>query len=365
MSDFWTRAADLRTDQQPLVSRFQAAFSTGIVVYGAGFVGTWAVQYLQGLGAKVVCVADRNPEKWHTAIRGVPVVAPEHPSVAETGWVLVAARHAAKAVVEQLTATGLTALSFDAFFAVSRYPDILEINEAFLADELSRQTLGAVVLAWLSGSPAPCRDVQAPDQYFCLPGFADDDRHIFIDAGAYVGDTVEKFIWACHGAFKRIHAFEPGERQFAALRRRTERLTAEWALDDGQIALVNAGVAEASGRMACVNVSGPAQSLNLVATAADRDDLPTSAVYSLDDYLQGEPATLIKADVEGLEMALLRGAAATIRRYGPKMALSVYHFPSDIFEIPAYVRSLDSSYRFALRHHSPLLMETVLYCWKD
>lgn len=365
MNDFWARAADVRAGQRHLVDRFEAALATGIVVYGAGFVGAWAVQYLQDLGANVVCVADRNPDKWHTEIHGVPVVAPEHPSVAEIGWVLVAARHSAKTVVEQLTATGLTALSFDAFFAVSRYQDILEINNTFLADEPSRQALGAVALAWLSGSPAPCREVQAPDQYFCLPGFADDAQHVFVDAGAYVGDTVEKFIWACHGAFKRIHAFEPGERQFAALRRRTERLTAEWALDDGQIALVNAGIAEASGRMACVNVSGPAQSLNLIATAADRDDLPTSAVYSLDDYLQGAPATLIKADVEGLEMALLRGAAATIRRYGPKMALSVYHFPTDIFEIPAYVRSLDPGYRFALRHHSPLLMETVLYCWKD
>ena len=64
-------------------------------------------------------------------------------------------------------------------------------------------------------------------------------------------------------------------------------------------------------------------------------------------------------------MALLRGAQATIRRDRPKIAICVYHHPADIPDIAKYLRGLVPDYQFALRHHSPRLMETVLYCWTD
>jgi hypothetical protein len=88
-------------------------------------------------------------------------------------------------------------------------------------------------------------------------------------------------------------------------------------------------------------------------------------IESLDSYLDGQKITMLKADVEGMEMALLTGAAETIRTYRPKLAICVYHYPADIPVISAYLQSLVPSYRFALRHHSPQLMETVLYAWAD
>jgi len=89
------------------------------------------------------------------------------------------------------------------------------------------------------------------------------------------------------------------------------------------------------------------------------------SVISLDRYLDGAPATFIKADVEGMEMALLKGASETIVRCRPKLAICVYHYPSDIPQISSYLKSLVPDYRFALRHHSPQLMETVLYAWAE
>ena len=71
---------------------------------------------------------------------------------------------------------------------------------------------------------------------------------------------------------------------------------------------------------------------------------------------------LIKIDVEGSEKALLEGAAEVIKRCRPRIALSVYHYPTDIFELPIIIMQLNHNYQISLGHHSFQQMETVLYC---
>lgn len=97
-------------------------------------------------------------------------------------------------------------------------------------------------------------------------------------------------------------------------------------------------------------------------TTVNQDEAMSSRVYALDDYLVGKPVTFIKADVEGMEMALLKGAQKTIQQFKPKMALCTYHYPSDLYEIAEYVRSLVPEYQFKLRQHTPLFGDFVLYC---
>ena len=69
----------------------------------------------------------------------------------------------------------------------------------------------------------------------------------------------------------------------------------------------------------------------------------------------------IKLDVEGAEMAALRGAEDTIRRCRPKLAVSVYHHPDDLTEIPAWIYGLDLGYSLHLDHLWPGVAETILF----
>nr|VFK38180.1 MAG: hypothetical protein BECKSD772F_GA0070984_10223 [Candidatus Kentron sp. SD]VFK42958.1 MAG: hypothetical protein BECKSD772E_GA0070983_10213 [Candidatus Kentron sp. SD]VFK78590.1 MAG: hypothetical protein BECKSD772D_GA0070982_10193 [Candidatus Kentron sp. SD] len=62
----------------------------------------------------------------------------------------------------------------------------------------------------LTGDISPCRDVMEKDIYFCLPEFSANSEEIFVDAGAFVGNTVERFIWENLETFRHIYAFEPG-----------------------------------------------------------------------------------------------------------------------------------------------------------
>ena len=57
----------------------------------------------------------------------------------------------------------------------------------------------------------------------------------------------------------------------------------------------------------------------------------------------------IKSDTEGNEMALLRGAAATISRDAPVCAICLYHKKDDFWEIPSFLKELRPDYRFWFR----------------
>ena len=53
----------------------------------------------------------------------------------------------------------------------------------------------------------------------------------------------------------------------------------------------------------------------------------------------------IKMDIEGAEVAALHGGRATIAKYRPRMALSVYHQAEHPVEVPKAVRAAWEGYR--------------------
>lgn len=337
-----------------------ASLAQGVVIFGAGYHGHLALALLQQRGAAVRCFADNDPNKAGRTILGVPVVTVAALATEPPALTFIAARHAVPAVERQLIALGLRCLSVDAFFVLNSLDRLRHCRNCLLDDDRSRLVFDGILKAMLTGRKSFCAEVMDTDQYFVLPPFIATGNEHLIDAGAYVGDTIERFLWAHNGAFARIHAFEPGRTQFAAMQRRLERLTAEWALPEGHVVCNPMGLGEQNANLSFNAGSGVLQNASFSATAVDADTVP---VVALDAYLAGRPATFIKADVEGMEMALLRGARKTIEEQRPKLAISVYHDFDHLFTVAEYVKSLVPSYRMAVRHHAPVLMETVLYCW--
>ncbi|MBN9601532.1 MAG: FkbM family methyltransferase [Afipia felis] len=73
----------------------------------------------------------------------------------------------------------------------------------------------------------------------------------------------------------------------------------------------------------------------------------------------------IKMDIEGAELASLKGAEKTLRRFKPKLAICLYHGINDFRSIPRYIDSLDLGYKFYLDHATIQWEETVLFCVHD
>jgi len=352
---------DIGVEARRLRSELGDIKSRRLAIYGAGFLGRWARHWLPDNGYALATCFDSNPGRIGQELEGLPIRDPFAPAGDPVDLTLITARHAVKPVSARLNEAGMKHLPFEAFFVAMRFEDFAREYET-LTDDRSREVLRVVLNAMLTGDARLCETIYEKDQYFCLPPFCGVEEEVYVDAGAYVGDSVERFLWAHAGNFKAIHAFEPAERQFAALTKRCERLAEEWAIQPGKLGLNNMALGASRTTLAGASQSGQAQSYALTAAATDDAGIP---VISLDEYLNGGPASFIKADVEGMEMALLAGARQTIATCKPRLAICVYHYPSDIPDIMGTIRGICPDYQFALRHHAPRQLETVLYAWID
>lgn len=335
-----------------------------VILFGAGFHGMAAKRYLERNNVKVVSFVDNDANKQGVKIESVPV----H----DLSWisnspcpVLITARHAVKDVLYTLNENQLTGFSFDAYFIVKNIDRIAFVRNSLLHDKVSRESYDAIIMTMLTGNNVYLRKVINDKQYFALPEFVTIGNDHFVDAGAYVGDTLERFIWMNNGVFKHIYAFEPGKQQYLAAQSRIKRLCSEWAIDETKIDLVHSGLGDVNGRCSITYSGDMLQSASISSGELGHEQCNSHNVdvCTLDSYLNGRPVSFIKADIEGSEMAMLRGAQNAIRTCKPKMALSVYHEPTDLYAIAEYVHELVPEYTIALRHHSPTLMESVLYCF--
>ena len=84
------------------------------------------------------------------------------------------------------------------------------------------------------------------------------------------------------------------------------------------------------------------------------------------DYLLGigaiERVDFIKMDIEGSELEALTGAHEAIVKYKPRLAISLYHKPDDIFSIVLQINDKYPFYKMYIDHYTIHQEETVLYC---
>jgi len=167
----------------------------------------------------------------------------------------------------------------------------------------------------------------------------------FVDAGAYTGDT---YLELCNMVdVEMAHLFEPDMTNFS-------QLTRQVAKSERQAQCLPLGLAD-SYRILSFNAgSGEGASISENGTAH-------IAVTALDDVLAGQTVDFIKMDIEGAESQALTGARKLIERSRPVLALSLYHRPQDLWELPIALANLCEGYRFHVRQHYFNTFESVLY----
>ncbi len=241
-----------------------------------------------------------------------------------------------------------------------RHMDEILDNYINLIDSVSRQVYREIILCRMEGIPVQ-EKIYSDKQYFCLSHFLQrNPSEVFVDCGAFVGDSIEQYIWNKAGTFGKVYGFEPDRNNYNAMLQRFVRINKEWAFSKEKIVPVLAGIGSITGKM---QVENQGQDASSVSTRIIQNEGGKIAVYALDDYFKNDHISFIKADIEGMERELILGGEKIIKREHPLIAICIYHNATDMYFIMQMLRKLDNTYKFAVRHHSYEYCETVLYAW--
>lgn len=232
---------------------------------------------------------------------------------------------------------------FDAYLAL----------ESVWDDAFSRTTYYHVLTAlatldftWFAFSCGSHEDRYLPRDI----GLALGGDEVFVDCGAHDGTESLLFARRVANRFRRVHAFEPEPRNYEVVCANLARYAAEHGIDRFRTYPVGAwdanGYLGFSGSDVTVSITGEP-------VAAGRGLL----VARLDDLL--DDMSYLKLEIEGAELAALRGAAGLIRAHRPVLAVAAYHRPEDFPALLGWLRELDAGYRLKLRHQS---LEPAVLC---
>lgn len=167
-----------------------------------------------------------------------------------------------------------------------------------------------------------------------------------LDAGGCFGDTALIFARSV-GPSGHVYTFDPMPRHCAIMR---ETFAMNPAFAD-RITVFDVGLSDA-------NSDGDGEARQGIDPGARiADDVPTRTI----DSLELGRVDFVKMDIEGAELMALKGGEQSLRRWKPRLAISLYHRPEDFFAIPLWLHGLGLGYRFHLDHYSIHQEETVLY----
>lgn len=218
-----------------------------------------------------------------------------------------------------------------------------QMNELLFDDE-SKNVFNNLVKFYLTGDEKYFDLIPYSNEKYFSKLYGIGNEEVFVDCGAYTGDTIDDFIrYTGQGT---IYAFEPDPDLYHML---------VMKYNNDNIHIINAAVSNKKGKL-LFGCDGEGGAVN------PKGDICVDSVR-LDESIS-ETISLLKMDNEGAEMSALEGAEQLIYRSYPKLAICVYHKWNDIYKIPFYIHEKYPEYKIALRHHSKnTLYEFVMYAW--
>lgn len=277
------------------------------IIFGAGKMGKHVCELLNIAGNQVLFFVDNDENKVGNSIDNIPIRSVNELLKYPEVKVIISCCSFEKEIKEQLSVLGIK-------------------NEIVREDNY----------IWLDTGR----------QYFDV--FEPDYDEVFVDAGAYDGETIKEFIeWVGEKNYKHIYSFEPDLNSYNRV--------LEVIGNIERVSLINKGVYNSDTTLFFDNLVGGG-----AAQVSETGNCKIE-VTSIDKVLDGDKATYIKMDVEGSEKEALIGAKETIAKHKPKLAICVYHYDFDFIELPLLLLEWNKEYKFFLRQYRSNDCETVLY----
>jgi len=334
-----------------------------LVLFGAGQLGRITLAGLRRLGVEPIAFIDNNSRLWKMKVDGVPVLSPQeaariHGNQALFIVTIWRGKSADRMPEREATLRGLGCqhvITFQSLFW--KHPEIFlphyavdlphkvhqqadEVRRAgeLWEDDASRGEYLAQLRWRMLGDFNAMPDPVEHTIYFPRELCPLTDSEVFVDCGAYDGDSIQSFLEEAKNNFTHIYGFEPDPANFVKLKETVSLLPKR-----DLISVRRAAVGATPG---IVTFSGEGSEASRVGTG----DMEVECVV-LDEILAGTRPTYIKMDIEGSELEALTGARRIIERHSPVLAICTYHLQNHLWKIPLLIRSFSDDYAFFLRPH--------------
>jgi FkbM family methyltransferase len=157
---------------------------------------------------------------------------------------------------------------------------------------------------------------------------------VVIDAGAWIGDF--SAYAASKGAF--VYSFEPSGTNFRYLTRTAE-------LNKGIIP-INKGLGNSCEEI-FIEDNSTVTSTIIRDSGGEGDRVNLTTIDKFVEEKNIKSLDFIKADIEGAEREMLKGAKNTLRKFSPKIAICTYHLHDDPFVLEKLIIDANPGYKVA------------------
>lgn len=176
-----------------------------------------------------------------------------------------------------------------------------------------------------------------------------------VDCGAYDGDTLRRFLRQVGDCEYKYHALEADSENCMKIRTFIENNKLEKNVFIYNIAAWNkkAMIDMANGTDSFEKTSG-------YVLESSNNGIGMVEANKIDSIIN-KNINLITMDIEGAEIEALQGAEKTIRKYAPKLAISIYHKTEHLIQIPLLLHQINPGYKLYVRHHRWNIADTICY----
>lgn len=200
-----------------------------------------------------------------------------------------------------------------------------------------------------------------------------DEQSVYVDVGAYTGDTIACFLMFSRGKFKKIIGVEADRGNYSALSQMVQFSRVEhietynlglWSREEEREFYTNSANEaihyDSANLFQSVDAVADNQSLEQM-----RDKLTEYVLQlkTLDGLLKNEVPTIMKINALAADREIILGGKRIIAQYKPALVLEFGVTKRDVFEMIPLIRQINSAYRFYMRRKRVFGdIKTVLYC---
>lgn len=216
-----------------------------------------------------------------------------------------------------------------------------------LADDQSKKCFLELLNFYISADFVRFTVLPFEEHYFAYDLYRKIDNEVFVDCGAYNGDTIDIFLKNQKGLFGRYLAIEADRVNYRKIVEKVERQGIE------RIDVLQRYVADRKKKISFIS-SGTSYG-----KSEDSSGGETVETVTIDELAYQYKPTFLKVNIEGADVDAIKGAKKVISEYAPIVAVQGHHKAEHLWEIVEVIRGFNKKdYHFFLRNYRGIIEYT-------